>query len=67
MFSPTLRLLLITGVLGGFTTFSAFAYETIFLMKTGDNFSAFANVALQVIGGLAAVWAGQLLVRGFTA
>src|SRR4029077_5806254 len=33
LFSPSLRLLLFTGLLGGFTTFSAFGYESVFLIR----------------------------------
>src|ERR1700724_4180429 len=35
LFSPSLRLLLFTGLLGGFTTFSAFSYEGVFLLRRG--------------------------------
>src|SRR5262245_11880420 len=35
LFSPALRLFLFTGILGGFTTFSAFGYETLFLLRRG--------------------------------
>src|SRR5437764_9405833 len=35
LFSPSVRLVLFTGVLGGFTTFSAFGYESVFLLRRG--------------------------------
>jgi CrcB protein len=57
-FTPEARLLLFTGVLGGFTTFSAFGLETMFLLKRGDVLVAGANVALSVVAGLAALWLG---------
>jgi CrcB protein len=52
------RLLLFTGVLGGFTTFSAFGLETVFLLKRGEFAVAAANVAVSVIAGIAALWIG---------
>lgn len=58
-----LRLFLFIGVLGGFTTFSAFGYETLVLVRAGDPSRAVLNVALNVIAGLLAVWAGYGLGR----
>jgi CrcB protein len=49
------------GVLGGFTTFSTFGLDTFTLAKTDSPASAGLNVALQVVGGLFAVWAGYQL------
>lgn len=61
--SPNLRLLLVTGVLGGFTTFSAFGYETLALVEIERQpWLALANVALEVVLGLAAAWAGWWVV-----
>jgi CrcB protein len=57
------RLFLFIGVLGGFTTFSTFGYETIHLMRDGQAGWAAANVLAQVALGLAAVWAGDLTAR----
>lgn len=58
-FSPHTRLLLFTGLLGGFTTYSAFAYETYFLAREQLWGAAVANVALQVVLGVAAMWLGH--------
>ncbi len=58
LLGPETRALLLIGVLGGFTTFSAFSYETVELLRDGESLAAFSNVALQVCLGLAAVWAG---------
>jgi CrcB protein len=57
------RLFLLVGVLGGYTTFSSFAYETLALARTSDLSAAFANVALQTVLGLALAWLGYGLVR----
>ena len=54
--SPDARLLLFTGVLGGFTTFSAFGLETMFLLKRGDVLVAAAKIVLSVAIGLVALW-----------
>jgi fluoride exporter len=59
--SPEARLLLLTGVLGGFTTFSAFGLETMFLLKRGDVLVAAANIVLSVVAGLVALWLGMAL------
>ena len=58
LFSADARLLLFTGLLGGFTTFSAFGLETMHLMRRGDFAIAGANVVLSVIAGLAALALG---------
>jgi len=61
--SPEARVFLLIGILGGFTTFSSFGYETIQLLRDGEALPALANVLLQVILGLGAVWAGSAFVR----
>lgn len=58
LLSAETRLLLITGFLGGFTTFSSFEYETFFLLRRGRMLLALAGVAVSVFGGLFAVWLG---------
>ncbi|MEP7015112.1 MAG: fluoride efflux transporter CrcB [Verrucomicrobiota bacterium] len=62
LLSPSTRLLLITGVLGGFTTFSAFGYESVFLLRRSLFSVAACYVLLSVAGGLAAVFTGMKLV-----
>ena len=52
------RVFLFVGILGGFTTFSSFALDTLTLARAGQVGTAFLNIAVQVIGGLAAVFAG---------
>jgi CrcB protein len=61
---PELRAFAMIGVLGGFTTFSTFAHETLALARDSELLRAFANVALQVVAGLAAAWLGYALARG---
>jgi len=56
---PGLRLFLFLGVLGGFTTFSTFGYETLALARDGDHLRAGANVVLTVVLCLVAVWLGH--------
>jgi fluoride exporter len=60
---PWLRPFLITGVLGGFTTFSALALETGVLMDTGRVATALGYIAVTMVFGLLAVRLGALLVR----
>ena len=64
-FSPAWRLFLMTGVLGGYTTFSAFAYETYFLGREDAWGSAALNIALQVVLGLSAAVLGHRAVTAF--
>jgi CrcB protein len=61
---PELRVFLMIGVLGGFTTFSSFAYETLALARDAEMGRALVNVAAQVLLGLGAAWIGYSLVRG---
>lgn len=65
-FAPETRLLLLTGVLGGFTTFSAFGLETMYLLKRGEVLVAGCNVLLSVAAGLLALWIGFELVSART-
>jgi len=56
-----MRLFLFLGLLGGFTTFSSFGYETLALMRDGETARAAANVALHLVTGLGLAWAGYTL------
>lgn len=57
------RLLLVTGFLGSYTTFSAFGWETYDLTRTDEMLRAAAYVALSVVGGILAVWLGANLAK----
>lgn len=64
MIGPMLRLFLMVGILGGYTTFSTFGYETLELLREGSGLLAAVNVAGQVFLGLVAVWGGAVTARG---
>ncbi len=57
------RALIFIGLLGGFTTFSAFGYETVVMVRDGHMLAAAANVGLQISLGLTAVWIGFAVSR----
>ncbi len=58
-----MQLLLVVGFLGGFTTFSAFGYQTLTLMRDGYLSFALLNVASHIVFGLGAVWLGAWLAK----
>ena len=60
----TTRLFLMTGLLGGFTTFSAFSLDAVALWERGDAGLAGAYVAASVLVSIAALFAGLALGRG---
>lgn len=62
--NPTLRTAVLTGGLGGFTTFSTFAMEALLLVEEGATRIAVVYVAASVLLGLAAAFAGAWLARG---
>ena len=59
-----LRVFLATGILGGFTTFSAFSLDFATLVERGDMGAALGYVTASVAVSLAAVFAGLVLARG---
>lgn len=65
LFGPEVRTFVFIGLLGGFTTFSSFAHETLALAGDAEFFRALANISGQLIGGLASAWVGYALVRGW--
>lgn len=60
-----LRLLLVTGLLGGFTTFSAFSAESLALLEKGDLGGALFHTLAHVIGALACAALGARLMRAW--
>lgn len=62
---PAVTLFLAVGVLGGFTTFSAFSYETLQLISSGNLAASFFNVAGQFAVSLMAVYLGFVITRVF--
>ncbi len=61
--NPIWRLLLVVGVLGGYTTFSSFEYETGKLVTDGEYLYAALNAVLSVMVGFAALKTGEVLAK----
>ena len=57
------RLFLLVGVLGGFTTFSSYAYESFALLQDAQFAAAAVNIVGQVVAGLVGVWAGYVITN----
>lgn len=55
-FGPATRLFLFTGLLGGFTTFSAFGLETVYLLQRHELGMAALNICLSVLCGVGGLW-----------
>lgn len=58
LFSTDTRAFLFTGLVGGFTTFSAFGLETFYLLRRGEIWVAGGNVLFSILVGLIALWLG---------
>jgi CrcB protein len=61
--NETMRLLIITGVLGGFTTFSSFSVESLIMLQRGELTLAFAHATVHVLGALACAAIGFRLAE----
>jgi CrcB protein len=61
--TSSLRLFLTIGILGGFTTFSSFSFETMALLRDGSYFLGLMNVGTSVLFCLAATWFGLMFGR----
>ena len=62
--SQDLKLFLITGFCGGYTTFSAFSNENVQLLQSNQMLIAFLYISLSVFLGLMATWAGLTIAKG---
>ncbi|OLC49979.1 MAG: hypothetical protein AUH43_06550 [Acidobacteria bacterium 13_1_40CM_65_14] len=63
VFGPHARVFLLVGVLGGFTTFSSFAFESVQLLRDGQFLAAAVNIVGQVVAGLVGLWIGFIIIR----
>ena len=61
--SPSVRTFVAVGIIGGFTTFSTFNFETLELLRDGAISLAVLNVGASVGIGLSATWAGAIIGR----
>lgn len=61
----TARIMVLTGFMGAFTTFSTFAFETSMLLRDGQWVLAFLNLAGQNLLGLSAMFGGLALAKAF--
>ncbi len=63
LFQNDAKLFLFVGLLGGYTTFSSFGYETIQLLRDGEYWLAVLNAVGQMVLGLIMVWLGMVIAR----
>ena len=61
--TPAVRAFFLVGILGGFTTFSAFTFDTLELLRTAAFFRAAINVLGQIAIGLFALWLGYAIAK----
>jgi fluoride exporter len=61
LFGPEFRTFALIGILGGFTTFSTFGYETFEMIRDAEVLRAIANVGVHVVLGLTLVWLGYAM------
>jgi len=63
--SPEYRLFIATGILGGFTTFSAFSLDTLTLIQEGVYLETILYILITLIGGIALAFFGNLIIKTF--
>lgn len=63
LISPTLRMMILIGLMGGFTTFSSYGLQTFTLLRDGELGLATLNIGVSNALGLLLVWAGYALVK----
>lgn len=63
VFSAPTRAFLFIGLLGGFTTFSSFGYESFQLLRDGQWSAVALSTTLQIVLGIGGVWAGHAIAR----
>jgi len=61
LINPSLRIFVAVGIIGGFTTFSTFNFETIELLRDGAFALGMMNVVASIVLGLSATWVGSIL------
>jgi CrcB protein len=64
---PYARLLIVTGFLGGYTTYSSYAFESLMLWERGERWASLGYTFGTLVAGLAAVVLGVALARGLPA
>ena len=65
LINPTVRAVILIGLLGGFTTFSAYGLQTFVLLRDGEYGLATLNMVTSNVLGLFMVWAGYTLGKVF--
>lgn len=61
-FNQQYSIFIFTGILGAFTTFSAFCYETVYLIKRKKYLTAYANIIFSLIFSISAIFIGKYLI-----